>query len=293
MPTEVYANDLAGAAALSSSISSTDAALVASTAAGFPATGNFRIRVEQEYMMCTAVSGTTFTVTRGIEGTTAVAHSSGVAVQHVITAGGFARTFLSHARYPASNGFVVPDLTGYSWFNQGGATLTVLSNGHVNFQDPAVAATDNFRFYLRAVPSAPPYRLTALFQDNCFFGTHNPRWGLCWYNGTSTASLMMNLNNDTGVNGNYTGCRVMSCSSPSSGGSSIGFAYLRNCGQWLQLTDDGAHWNCNVSRDGLNFLTITQLARNTSVTPTHIGLMFEAHDTTFPYNMTLVSLEGP
>ena len=55
----------------------------------FPATGNFRLNCEDELMLCTARSSNTLTVTRGIEGTTAAAHGSGVYVTQVNTAGGF------------------------------------------------------------------------------------------------------------------------------------------------------------------------------------------------------------
>lgn len=49
---------------------------------------NFRIKVENELMLVTGVSSLTFTVTRGIEGTTATSHASGTLVTHVLTAGG-------------------------------------------------------------------------------------------------------------------------------------------------------------------------------------------------------------
>ena len=79
---------------LNGSILSGATSLVVTSAANFPTTGNFRILVDSginlEYMLVTAVSGTTFTVTRGQEGTTAVAHSSLVQVVHVVTAGTFA-----------------------------------------------------------------------------------------------------------------------------------------------------------------------------------------------------------
>jgi hypothetical protein len=53
----------------------------------FPQSGNFKIRVEAEVMLVTAGQGTgagTFTVTRGQDGTTNVAHTSGVTVAYVV-----------------------------------------------------------------------------------------------------------------------------------------------------------------------------------------------------------------
>ncbi len=53
--------------------------------AKFPSSGNYKIRVEAEVMRVTAGQGTnSWTVTRGIDGTTAVAHTTGVIVAHIV-----------------------------------------------------------------------------------------------------------------------------------------------------------------------------------------------------------------
>jgi hypothetical protein len=49
---------------------------------------NFRIKVDDEYMLVTDVSGSAFTVTRGIEGSEAASHADAATVTHVLTAGG-------------------------------------------------------------------------------------------------------------------------------------------------------------------------------------------------------------
>jgi hypothetical protein len=54
----------------------------------FPATGNFRIIIDSELLLCTARTGNTLTVTRGVEATTAASHANGAAVTHVLTKGG-------------------------------------------------------------------------------------------------------------------------------------------------------------------------------------------------------------
>lgn len=53
----------------------------------FPQSGNFKVRVENEVMKVTAGQGTgagSFTVTRGQDGTTAVAHTTGVRVSQIV-----------------------------------------------------------------------------------------------------------------------------------------------------------------------------------------------------------------
>lgn len=82
---EKYAND--AASTLNAGINNSVTSLVVVSAATFPALPSFRIRIDDEAMLVTAVAGTTFTVTRAIEGTAAASHSTAAAVYHVLTAG--------------------------------------------------------------------------------------------------------------------------------------------------------------------------------------------------------------
>jgi hypothetical protein len=69
------------------SITSGATSMIVASASAFPTVGQFRVIVESEIMIVTAVSGTTFTITRGAESTSAASHNDGVAVTHVCTAG--------------------------------------------------------------------------------------------------------------------------------------------------------------------------------------------------------------
>jgi len=84
---EKFSNN--GRSTLSGAINSAVTSLTVASASSFPTTGNFRIKIDSELLLVTAVSTNTFTVTRGIESTTAASHSSGATVTHVITAGAF------------------------------------------------------------------------------------------------------------------------------------------------------------------------------------------------------------
>ena len=87
MPLERFANT--AQTTLSAAVASPAATtLTVTAAAGFPAEAQYRIRIDDELLLVTAGAGTTtWTVTRGIEGTTAATHSNGAAVIHVLTAG--------------------------------------------------------------------------------------------------------------------------------------------------------------------------------------------------------------
>src|SRR6516162_4202808 len=84
MIAEQYVNN--AISTLSSSIISTDTTLTVAAATAFPTVGNFHILVDNEIMRVTSVSGTTFTITRGVEGTTAASHTGGVNVICIVSA---------------------------------------------------------------------------------------------------------------------------------------------------------------------------------------------------------------
>jgi hypothetical protein len=98
---EVYANN--AATTLNGGINNVVTSLIVTSASGFPSTGNFRILVDAEIMLVTAVSGTTFTVTRGVESTTATTHGNGAAVTHILTAGSLAQGFSDRNSVPCGS----------------------------------------------------------------------------------------------------------------------------------------------------------------------------------------------
>lgn len=85
MPLEQYANEVSSTTTGSVNNSSDPVSVVVASATGFPTTGKFRIRIDDEILLVTAVSGTTFTCSRAQEGTTIASHSSGATVTHVLT----------------------------------------------------------------------------------------------------------------------------------------------------------------------------------------------------------------
>lgn len=71
---------------LNGGVNNSTTTVAVTSAAAFPTTGNFRILVDSELMLVTSVTGANFTVTRGIEGTTAVLHADLAVCSLVITA---------------------------------------------------------------------------------------------------------------------------------------------------------------------------------------------------------------
>lgn len=86
---EVFANNVSDT--LSASCTSGDTTISVTTGSKFPSTGDFRVLVDAEEMLVTGRSGNTLTVVRGIEGTTAAAHSNAAVITLNLTAGSLAQ----------------------------------------------------------------------------------------------------------------------------------------------------------------------------------------------------------
>lgn len=189
MATEKFANN--AQTTLNGTINNSTTSVVVTSATGFPSSGNFRIRVGDEIMLVTAVSGTTFTVTRGSESTSAVSHISGVTVTHIITKGGWdardsdnvstgavaSRTSAERAGrlYLPTDGPVLfrdsgsawvpygpicvlesPPSSGWSWVNQQSASITSDSFGEY-LEQTASSGTGQINARTRTPALSAPY----------------------------------------------------------------------------------------------------------------------------------------
>lgn len=274
MATEKFANDLGTGTTLSTALTdTTGTSVVVASTSGMPTTPQFRIRIGTELMLVTAVSGTTLTVTRGAEGSTAATHASGDAVYHVLTAASVQAPSLVYAAYPASPGYTVPILSNFTLVNGTGATTTQLANS-VTLLSPG-ATSYNLRLLTYSIP-ASPYTLTALFQINATLQNYT-YCGLCWYDGTKvvTAGIKYDFSKlylsvdkwatVTGALSNYTSPQVVSPHF------------------WLQISNtDNTNQVFKVSLDGLNFTQIHTVAKGDYLTATQVGVVWMAANTTTP-----------
>lgn len=86
-----------GSSTLNGAITKTATSLVVTSAATFPAAASFYVRVDEEIMLVTSVSTTTFTITRAQCGTVAAAHASGATI---VTNGNYASRRITAADRP-------------------------------------------------------------------------------------------------------------------------------------------------------------------------------------------------
>jgi len=198
----------------------------------FPSTGNFRLRIDDELLLCTAVSSDTLTVIRGVEGSIADSHGDSSNVVHIITDESVNRLVKDSVVLAGDDSLVPPlntiaddngdriDSTDFSWFNQNAAAVTD-QHGTIVMRVPATSG-DSLRVQQLTAPSAP-YSYVAAFQACAFrsgAGGTVPNFGFGFRDNSSgkMVTIMVlidatsgqrlqvsNLNSETSFNSNLTG----------------------------------------------------------------------------------------
>lgn len=291
MPFELYSNNVQTTLNMAGNLSSGATSMVVSNASGFPASGNFRILVESELILVTSVSGTMWTITRGIEGSTVASHLNGVIVTHILTAaslilagtlsGAFASRpaagisgrkyyctdcpfwYLDNGstwlKYFGAYPIVTPDDSTFTWDNQASSVITTTTD-MVNLL-PGTGTS--FRY--KAAPSTP-YKIDAMILLNWSVISTNPTFALGFRESSSgkLAVLLLSLNSTAGT--------FSLNSSKFNSSSSFDANYASNNGGlpmaplFLRVADDGTNRILSTSLDGINFAVYHSIGRTDFLT---------------------------
>lgn len=258
MPTEKYSNS--AQTTLNGTITSGATTLVVTSATLFPTSPRFRILIDSEILLVTAVSGTTFTVTRGVESTTAAAHTTGATVTHVLTGTGLES--LAERFVPMPRGSEVSS-ADYAWTNQGTATLTENTNAGA-FTLVAPASAGGVRIFQRSLPAAP-YTATALV----------------WYLGLGGSPCCGGIYLRESSSGKFTGIGLLESGSLElqkwTNPTTFSALYAGSFSNWqryinpvyLRLRDDNTNRFYEISADGSHYETINTgtITRTDFLTP--------------------------
>lgn len=272
--------------------------LIVTTVDRFPTDGNFRITLGREIMLVTAISGTTFTIVRGYESSTALAHDAGVPVQQTITTGALERAMLDSvplardSARPQLNTLVDSSgntltLSDFTWVNQGTALASDLNSGGISLTSLGSGSAPNLRILTRSAPT-PPYIITAGFVpqlhtlDNCSVGMGFRRVS----NGYTTQLL-------TGIRDRVA---VLEYSSPTSFNATLFLDdwFMGRNMQWLQIEDDNTDLFYRTSMDGINWQQIhthARAARHNLTVPDQVFFYADALHATVSVSMALIAWE--
>jgi len=277
--------------------------------------GNFRILIDSEIMLVTGVSGTTLTVSRHQEGTSAIAHSTGADVKHVLTAGALdARDQNDLAAYDAlasrpaagvpgriflpTDGLFLERDNGAAWekfgpiwpmtppaaadfgtwVNQGSATI-VDNKGAIFLDSGPATSGENLRCQVKAYPAAP-FTVEMAFLVNAWgYGGAYATAGLCIRDSGSGKIVAY------GVGGSSSSMetRGVKYNSPTSvSGEVTGWPSNRHCYDspliWLRYYDDGTtNRVISFSHDGINWTQMVSIVRTDWITPNQIGISVNSY----------------
>jgi hypothetical protein len=148
--------------------------MTVSSGTGFPSDGEFYILINTEIMLVTSVTGSVWTVERGVEGTTAEGHAIDVEIKAVTTATQLARFQREHAYFPIDTTprFNITDpatgdravVADFTWVNQGASTA-VDRDGKIVLTRPPNGIGEHFSGLFLTAPAAP-YVVVACFNYN-------------------------------------------------------------------------------------------------------------------------------
>lgn len=293
MSFELFTNSAATTLNTGGGINNSVTSFTVASSSGFPATGNFRVICGSEIMLVTAVSGTTWTVTRGIEGTAAASHIDTSPITHILTAGSLplcntlSGTFANRpaagvagrkyyatdtpfwyldngstwAKFFGSYPIVTPDDTGFSWDNQASAVLTTTKDMLNILAD----ATSSFRY--KTAPSAP-YVVDAAFLMNwtslhkldSYLGFRASASGKMHTTGFRLEGAVVTLNS----------WKWTTSTSFSAAYNTNNYLFLGQGLFFLRIEDDNTNRNIYVSNDGVNFVLFHSIGRTDFLTANQI-----------------------
>lgn len=306
---ELYANN--ASTTLNGAINNSVTSLIVTSATGFPASGNFRIIIDTEIILVTAVAGTTFTIVRGQEGTAGASHSNGAAIDHIFTAGALdairgditqqgALASLPTAGvagriykpndsvleyfdngsvwtpYFRGSKLVLP--TGFSWINQGTASLTT-TNGGEFVRKAGGGGADNIHARVVAVPATPFTRTLCHIPMVPCGPSSYPNCGMCLYDGTKFQTFAIQWRQDGAGADNFRGffigvTRWTNTTTFSADAFQKPVAYGTPI--WQRIIDNGTTRSFAISLDGIEFTTLFADTHTTFLTASHIGFYVNA-----------------
>ncbi len=298
MATEKFSNF--GFTTLNGGINNSTTSVVVTSAANFPATGNFRIVVDAELMLVTGVSSNTFTVTRGYESTSAVTHSSGAQVAQVVTSGAIQQfrvdtvgTGTVAARptadtagklYFPNNGYHIfrdtgstwasfgpvypmtpPDDSQFSWINQGSATVDA-TRGGITLTTPASSGSFNIRLRKMTAP-ATPYTVTVAYLFTVL-QTTNSHAGVAFRQ--SSDGKLHCVGDFQGTSNRLVGFDMSSVTAHS---ATVLDQTVGTTGgvHWIRLADNGTNRIVSTSPNGYDWIPMYTIGRTSFLTADEVG----------------------
>lgn len=266
-------------------INNSATALEVTTLDGFPTDGNFRIIVGAEIMLVTSISGSVFTVERGAESTTAVAHDSGSPVVQGLTAGALDAIGSENiplwrdTNRPLMNTIVdgsgnILDSTDFTTLN--GGTISDLDSGAISIVAPATSS-HNVRGLYRSAPTAP-YTVTTCFLPQLNRQNSTNYVGIGFRDSVSSNLLWcVSAIGPTTPGENLAVYLFTNPTTFNTSSKSRDYWHMGRNMQWMRMEDDSTNLKFYLSMDGINWLLVHQETRTANLANAPDEIFFGAH----------------
>ena len=281
--------------------------------ARLPTTGDFWIRIDNEVFICTARSTDTLTVVGAKDGSSAANHSSGTTGYWVLSYSALNQlradlvsTGTDAAKVSANDGrlylpsdgvslyrdtgsvlvpwgpiypLIDPTLPTWSWFNQGGATIST-TNGGIMLAFPS-SAGNNLRGRTMTVPAAP-YTATLGFTYINGFGNYSAL-GMLFTDGTQGLLLAGGGNGSPGSSSIPGASKYTNSTTFSANYTLTSIPTWQSPIIWVRVVDDNTNRIYYLSHDGVQWFQIFSVGRTDFLTPTTIGFGGDPHNSQVAY----------
>lgn len=266
MPKEQFVNNAQTTTTATVNNSSDPVTVAATSATGFPTAGNFRIKIDNEILLVTAVSGLNFTASRAQEGTTIATHASGATVTHVLSATSLKN--IINERVIAAE-MVPPVESTFSWVNQG--TATVAETQGWSYLSDDVSGTPSLKLRVKSTPGTP-FTKTLCFIPNFNANTNSELAGFVFRNSGSDELVVMAIKHSSGGAPELRLVHYIDENTEDVVVQSWPITFVHCSSRiWLRVTDDGTDHKFYTSTDGVNFNLFTTQANNAYTTADQYG----------------------
>ncbi|HWB08628.1 MAG TPA: hypothetical protein VG826_05365 [Pirellulales bacterium] len=287
---------------LSAAITSTGAtSLTVASATAFPG-AQFRILIDSEIMLVTAVSGTTFTVARGQEGTTAATHSSGANVAHILTKGSTQRFMRDNVAFADDSNrppFALLDASGniltsasFTTINGTLATITDEASGPISIAKTKLSSGgEDVTFLARSAPSTP-YQIYAAMEGAMLDPTEYSGFGIGFRESSSGKMTLLVLSMNGGSV--FPQMAIYNFNSATSFNAALvsRFACYLPSPKWFSIKDDGTNVYFYASHNGIQWIQVGSASRTSWMTtgPDQIGFaLSSSFNTSYPIAASLMT----
>jgi hypothetical protein len=175
-----------------------------------------------------------------------------------------------------------PSNTGFSWVNQGSASL-VTTNGGLVLVGSATGSGANLQGRVKSAPSVP-YTITVCLNAVTFNKAFNS-YGL-WFRESGSGKIhVFDMICTTSGSGVVSGARVLR-SSKYTNATTFSADYqvvsYYNEVHWLRIADDNTNRICSVSADGVNWTQVHSVTRTDFLTADEVGFFLSSENSATP-----------